>query len=172
MSAYFITACGTGIGKTFATCALIHAAQKLGCTINAYKPVISGFTPEDAASDTARIAEKQLTLIEGVGGVMVPLTEQRTVRDWMAALRIPAILVTGSYLGSISHTLTAIEALRAASIPIHAIIVSESEASPVPLADTLATIRAFAGDVPHCIAQPRVAAPQQATAMHALLEQL
>jgi len=46
-------------------------------------------------------------VIEGVGGVMVPLDKSHTVLDWMAALGIPAILVAGTYLGSISHALTA-----------------------------------------------------------------
>jgi len=55
MSAYFITACGTGIGKTFTTCALIHAARAAGREVRAYKPVISGFDVADAESDTARI---------------------------------------------------------------------------------------------------------------------
>ena len=41
--------------------------------------------------------------IEGVGGVMVPLDGRHTVLDWMRALGLPLILVTGSYLGTISQ---------------------------------------------------------------------
>jgi dethiobiotin synthetase len=87
-------------------------------------------------------------LVEGVGGVMVPLDARRTVRDWIAALEIPALLVAGSYLGTLSHTLTARLALADAGIPLHAIIVSESEASPVPLAETIAALGRFVADVP------------------------
>ena len=42
---------------------------------------------------------------------MVPLDARRTVLDWMAALDIPLLLVVGGYLGTISHTLTALDVL-------------------------------------------------------------
>ena len=58
-------------------------------------------------------------LIEGIGGVMVPLDEKHTVLDWMAALNIPVVLVAGSYLGSLSHTLTALDAMRSRAICRH-----------------------------------------------------
>ena len=56
---------------------------------------------------------------------MVPLDDTRTVADLVAALGIPAILVGGSYLGSLSHTLTAYEALRARNVTVDSVIVSE-----------------------------------------------
>ncbi|MGB7715757.1 MAG: dethiobiotin synthase, partial [Pseudolabrys sp.] len=49
--------------------------------------------------------------IEGVGGIMVPLDGRRTVLDWMTALDIPLLLIVGGYLGTISHTLTALDVL-------------------------------------------------------------
>ena len=61
----------------------------------------------------ARQAADTTTVIEGVGGVMVPLDESHTVIDWIAAVASPTVLVTGSYLGAISHTLTALETLSA-----------------------------------------------------------
>jgi dethiobiotin synthetase len=93
-------------------------------------------------------------LVEGVGGVMVPLDGQHTVRDWVAALGIPAVLVAGSYLGTLSHTLTARLALEAVGIPLQAIVLSESEAAPVTLAETVAALRRFIPDTP-IIALPR-----------------
>jgi len=83
-------------------------------------------------------------LIEGVGGVMVPLDDTRTVLDWIAALRVPAILIAGSYLGTISHTLTAFDVLRRREIVVRAIVVNESEGSTVPLDDTVKSIARFA----------------------------
>ncbi len=74
---------------------------------------------------------------------MVPLTATETVLDWITALHVPALLVTGSYLGTLSHTLTAAEALRARGIAVAAIVVSESEESPVPLEETVATLKRF-----------------------------
>src|SRR5262249_38051955 len=53
-----------------------------------------------------------VVLIEGVGGIMVPLDDRHTVLDWMTALGVPALVVAGSYLGTISHTLSAVDVLR------------------------------------------------------------
>jgi len=85
--------------------------------------------------------------IEGVGGIMVPLNGEHTVLDWMAALEIPLVLVVGGYLGTISHTLTALDVLRQRKLTIAAIVVSESERNPVELEDTVASIARFAGDI-------------------------
>ncbi len=92
--------------------------------------------------------------IEGVGGVSVPLTETQTVLDWMDALALPTILVTGSYLGAISHALTAFESVRRRNLSIAAIVISESEASTVPLEETAGVIARFTGSTP-CITLPR-----------------
>lgn len=102
---------------------------------------------------------EDLLLIEGVGGVMVPLTEDKTVRDWITALAAPCLLVVGSYLGTISHTLTAVEALRARDADITAIVISESEESPVPPEETKETIARFLPENPIAIL-PRLAGNQ------------
>jgi dethiobiotin synthetase len=81
-----------------------------------------------------------LTLIEGVGGVMVPLDDKQTVLDWIVAAGATVILVVGDYLGTISHTLTAIEVLRARGVKIAAVVVSESGESSVAFEATLAEI--------------------------------
>lgn len=97
---------------------------------------------------TRAVINAEILLIEGVGGAMVPLNDTHTVRDWIKALEIPALLVTGSYLGCISHTLTALEALRTKAITVTAIVVSESENSTVPLDETVEDITRFAAGVP------------------------
>lgn len=88
-----------------------------------------------------------LLLVEGVGGVMVPLDGQHTVLDWMAALQLPVLLVAGTYLGAISHTLTALAVLRAAGLAPVVIALNES-AGGVSLADTLASLAPHAGGIP------------------------
>jgi dethiobiotin synthetase len=88
-----------------------------------------------------------ILFIEGVGGIMVPLDAERTVLDWMAALQIPLLLVVGGYLGTISHTLTALDVLAQRHLKVAAIIVSESERNPVELDDTVASIARFAHGV-------------------------
>jgi dethiobiotin synthetase len=82
-------------------------------------------------------------IIEGVGGVMVPLDKRHTVLDWMAALGIPAILVAGTYLGSISHTLTAADAMTRGGVKIAALVVNDSGDGAVPIADIAATLARF-----------------------------
>jgi dethiobiotin synthetase len=84
-----------------------------------------------------------MLFIEGVGGIMVPIDPERTVLDWMAAIGIPVLLVVGGYLGTISHTLTALDVLATRHLKIAAIVVSESERNPVELDDTVASIARF-----------------------------
>ena len=88
-----------------------------------------------------------ITLLEGVGGVMVPLNNKATVLDWMSALKIPVILVAGTYLGTISHTLTAYAAIRSKGLEVKHIILSESADNPVPTAETEAAISRFLQNV-------------------------
>jgi dethiobiotin synthetase len=82
--------------------------------------------------------------IEGVGGVMVPLDDGHTVLDWMEALGLPVLLVAGSYLGTISHTLSALEVLASRQLRVQAIIISESVGSSVPTEEIFQTIMRFA----------------------------
>ncbi len=89
-----------------------------------------------------------VVLIEGVGGAMVPLDDSHTVRDWIAALGIPAVLVGGTYLGAISHVLTAAACLATAGVTRAAIVLSESACAEVDAAETLATVARHAGGVP------------------------
>lgn len=99
--------------------------------------------------ETARAAKDGATLlIEGIGGVMVPLTRKHTVLDWAAALNLPAVLVTGSYLGSLSHTLTALAAMASRNLGISAVVVSESPDNPVPPEETVNAIARFADPIP------------------------
>ena len=116
----------------------------------------------DAARPTA-----DLLLIEGVGGVMVPLDELRTVLDWMIALGAPVLLVAGSYLGTISHTLSAVDVLRRRGLVVSAIVVSESAGSAVLLTDTVATITRFVDAIP-VLALPRASGGRD----HPMFEQL
>jgi dethiobiotin synthetase len=100
-----------------------------------------------AFSRAAVEASTGILFIEGVGGIMVPIEANRTVLDWMAALNIPLLLVVGGYLGTISHTLTALDVIAQRKLTIAAIVVSESERNPVELADTVESIARFSDGV-------------------------
>lgn len=83
-------------------------------------------------------------LIEGIGGIMVPIDQTHTVLDWMSTLRIPVLVVAGSYLGTISHTLTALHVLAQRNLDIAGVVVSESVEPGASLDDTVAAIARFA----------------------------
>jgi dethiobiotin synthetase len=208
MRGLFITSVGTGIGKTLITTILCHQLTCQGRTVAALKPVVSGFSPDDPASDPALIlrslgrdptpaaiaaiapwrfeqplspqlaarlegrplaievvaafcndphhAEDVTLLIEGAGGVMTPLDETHTIVDLIARLGHPAVLVTGSYLGALSHTLTALFALRGNGIQVNGIVVSESVES-AGLTETVDSLHHFAGGDVSVHALPRLA---------------
>jgi dethiobiotin synthetase len=209
MTAAFVTATGTDIGKTFVTAGLIRHFRGAGRPVEALKPVLSGFdTGHPEASDAAVLLDalgcpstadeiarispwrfaaplspdmaaaregralaypelvehcrralasrRGVLLIEGIGGVMVPLDDHHTVLDWMSLLRIPVLLVAGSYVGTISHTLTALEVLARRNLDIAGVVVSESPASAASLDDTVAAIARFAGAI-EVLGVPRLA---------------
>ena len=109
-----------------------------------------------------------ITLIEGIGGIMVPLDSVHTVLDWSEALTVPVLLVVGSYLGSLSHTLTAVGMLRARSQELAGIIVNESAEQPVSLTETANTIARFVAPTP-VTSLPRLPSYDQAPDLLPLL---
>src|SRR6516225_8835698 len=210
MSAVFVTATGTDIGKTFITTGLIRYLRATERAVHAIKPIVTGFTPEGyrdsdpgallvalgrpiTLEEIERISPWRLkaplspdmaarregraipfkevvefcrktstsypgtVLIEGIGGVMVPLDDHHTVLDWMSVLRVPIILVTGTYLGTISHTLASLEVLARRNLDIAAVAVSESEGSAASLDETIESISRFA-DALDVIGIPRLSA--------------
>ena len=208
MTAMFVTATGTDIGKTFVMRGMIKQLRARGRTVDALKPIITGFDPHTVhMSDTGRllaalgrtltpkqIAEispfrlreplspdhaariegtsidftalnalcrnaisrhKDAVIIEGIGGIMVPLDERHTVLDWLIEIDLPAILVAGSYVGALSHTLSALDVLDHNEIKVAAVVVNETTGSAATLADTADTIRRFAKNI-EVFALPRL----------------
>lgn len=96
-----------------------------------------------AVVEFSRATGNETLLVEGVGGVMVPLDDRHTTLDWMSALDYPVILVGGSYLGAISHTLSAFDVLRTRGLKVAALVTSESPGSTVPLDETARTVARF-----------------------------
>jgi len=196
VTAIFITATGTDVGKTFVVASLIRLLRQMGRAVDAIKPIVSGYdatlatssdpgvligalglplspeavdrvspwrfraavSPDLAARREGRSIDvdavvaycqgaverrRDILLIEGVGGIMVPLDEHRTILDVMMALHVPLILVTGSYRGTISHTLTALDSLFRRDLNVIVTIVNETPGSSMPLGDVVASIGRF-----------------------------
>ena len=100
-----------------------QAAELEGRRIDADEVIAFCRAEIAARSDT-------LTFVESAGGIMSPLDDELTMLDFAQALRAPVLLVAGSYLGTISHTLTAVEVIRGARLCLRAIVVNESEQGP------------------------------------------
>ncbi|MGO9701056.1 MAG: dethiobiotin synthase [Xanthobacteraceae bacterium] len=196
MTAIFITATGTNVGKTQVVASLIRHLRQFGRTVEAIKPIVSGydsaraatsdpgvliaalglpFSPESierispwrfqaavspdlaaryegrsidvdgvvAFCQSAIERHRDILLIDGVGGIMVPLDDSRTILDVMMALRLPLILVAGSDRGAVSHTLTALDSLFRRGMNVLATIVNETPDSTEPLDEVVASIGRF-----------------------------
>lgn len=61
-------------------------------------------------------------VIEGSGGLLVPLNKKDTMLDILASWQIPIVLVSSFYLGSINHTLLSLKILAHYKIPIYGIV--------------------------------------------------
>ncbi|MEK3885115.1 dethiobiotin synthase [Paenibacillus sp. PL2-23] len=68
-------------------------------------------------------------LIEGAGGVAVPLAEDALIVDLMAKLQVPALIVARAGLGTINHTLLTAAFLRQRQIPIVGVVLNEGPAA-------------------------------------------
>ena len=75
---------------------------------------------EQATDELAR--RYDIVLVEGAGGLMLPLTEEYLTIDYIADHRYPLLFVTSGRLGSINHTLLALEAIRQRSISLHTVL--------------------------------------------------
>lgn len=72
-----------------------------------------------AAPPAARV------VIEGAGGVLVPLNQRETMRDLMRRLRLPVLLVARAGLGTLNHTLLSLAALRAGGLRVLGVILNQ-----------------------------------------------
>jgi dethiobiotin synthetase len=73
-------------------------------------------------------------LVEGVGGLLCPLTEDETVADLAASLKLPLVVVARLSLGTLNHTLLTVEVARARGLPVAGVVVNAVE-SPSTLAE-------------------------------------
>jgi len=79
--------------------------------------------PEVITSATKSLqADYEVVLLEGAGGLLVPITEQLFVLDYIAAQGYPILLVTSGRLGSINHTLLSLEAITQRGLQVHTVV--------------------------------------------------
>jgi dethiobiotin synthetase len=101
---------------------------------------LSGVTIE---LDRIRMAFKRLSsahdfvVVEGVGGVLVPITDDLDLREVIVALDLPAVVVGRAALGGINHALLTIEALQRRRIEIVGVVLNQPAAGSVSTSDRL-----------------------------------
>jgi dethiobiotin synthetase len=78
----------------------------------------------DAAAALA--ARHAAVVVEGAGGLLVPLTEAETYADLARALGLPALVVARAGLGTVNHTALTVEALRARGIALAGIVLNRA----------------------------------------------
>ncbi len=85
----------------------------------------------------------EVLLVEGVGGVYVPITSSRNVADIIHRMKFPAIVVGRVSLGGINHALLTLEALRRRKIPVLALVLNRTVAvdTATARAQELSTVR-------------------------------
>jgi dethiobiotin synthetase len=102
------------------------------------------FTPPLAPGVAARLAGVEISLsrlvdaaralaarhaalvVEGAGGLMVPLTPRETSADLAVALGLPVLVVARAGLGTVNHTALTVEALRARRLPIAGVVLNRT----------------------------------------------
>lgn len=87
----------------------------------------------DRASDELQ-RRFDTVLIEGAGGLMVPLTDDFFAIDYVASRRLPLILVVNAKLGSINHTILSLEAIKARGIRLAGVLYNTHFDNDAPIA--------------------------------------
>ncbi len=83
-------------------------------------------------------------LIEGAGGLYVPVTDEYFAIDYVATHKLPLVLVTNGRLGSINHTILSLKAIAAAGIELAAVIYNQYyDNDAVIAADTAAFVERY-----------------------------
>jgi dethiobiotin synthetase len=80
----------------------------------------------------ALAARHAAVLVEGAGGLLVPLTDRETYADLAVALALPVLVVARAGLGTVNHTALTVEALRRRGLAVAAIVLNRTAAEDDP----------------------------------------
>ncbi len=116
-----------------------------------------------AADAALRAADEEgaALIVEGVGGLLVPLADDFTVRDLAVLLRLPLLIAAAPGLGTINHTLLTLSAARAAEIEVRAVVFTPWPRRPSAMEESNRSTVARLGEVEVALL-PRVAGPDPA----------
>jgi dethiobiotin synthetase len=120
----------------------LHAARREGRTVDVDGLVRFVRRAIDAVPD--------LLVVEGAGGLRVPLSSDREVVDLAAAIGLPLILVARAALGTINHTSLSLECAARRGLVVRGVILSDAGPAPTPpddVAENVAAIARAGGEV-------------------------
>jgi len=187
VSTLFVTGTDTNVGKTFVSCALIHALRARGRGVAVMKPVETGVRdiPEDAvalraaAGDAApldvvcpvqlraplapsvaarlegrtidpealarlvdeRRAAADVLVVEGAGGLLVPIAGRFTFADLARRCRLPLLLVAANRLGTVNHAALTARVAASYGLDVRGFVLSR------PAAETDESAASNAGEI-------------------------
>ena len=72
-------------------------------------------------------AQHAFMLVEGIGGLMVPLSHDKTVLDMVIALKLPLLVIASNRLGAINHTLLTLRHAHQSGIPVEGVILNRTQ---------------------------------------------
>jgi len=152
MRGFFVTGTDTGVGKTVVSAALAartgyrywkpiqtgpdddtaEVRMLAGCEVFDQGVRLADPVSPHLAAERAGMTIDLRTLkapeghwiVEGAGGVLVPINDSETMADLMRVLALPVIIAARSTLGTINHTLLALEALRSRSLQVAGVVMA------------------------------------------------
>jgi dethiobiotin synthetase len=105
--------------------------------------------PQHIVAVFGEIAKQHdFTIVEGAGGLLVPLTGRYTFADLAQDLNLPLLVVVGSKLGALNHTLLTLRVAKALSLPVTGYLLNHPTASSDLATQTNAHTLAYLADAP------------------------
>ncbi|QGQ48715.1 dethiobiotin synthase [Metabacillus sediminilitoris] len=172
MNGIFVTGTDTNVGKTIISSGLAAVLKEKGIDVGVFKPLLSGISREDPASDTSLLKQlsktslsyeeitpfafkeplapyvagklegKYVTLeevishwekirrkheffiVEGAGGISVPLGERFLVSDLIKAMQLPLVIVARPNLGTVNHLFLTVQYAKSLGLPVAGVLIN------------------------------------------------
>jgi dethiobiotin synthetase len=124
--------------------AAVTGSQPHDVTTRTFGPAVSPHLAAELAGATISLAElianaasaaggADVLVVEGVGGLLVPLNDEHDIRDLAVALGLPIVIAARPGLGTINHSLLTIEAARAAGLDVRAVVLTPWPRDPTTM---------------------------------------
>jgi dethiobiotin synthetase len=172
MNGLFVTGTDTNVGKTIISSGIAAVLKEKKIDVGVFKPLLSGVSREDSASDTSllkQLSQTSLTyeeitpfefieplapyvagklegkivgieevlshwekirrkheffIVEGAGGISVPLGEHFLVSDLIKAMQLPIVIVARSNLGTVNHIFLTVQYAKSLGLTVAGIVIN------------------------------------------------